>query len=83
MADEQAPSDAEPLRGVFLRLPSSLCGLPIPSALTLHARPHPLRQGCIGRGSAPPPPPLPGRPAYAQPLSLTPSASFNGIHNRQ
>ena len=34
-------------------------------------------------GEVPPPPPPPRRPAYAQPVSLTPSARLNGICNRQ
>ena len=40
-------------------------------------------QGCIGRGAGTTPPP-PGRPAYGPAnVSLTASASFTGICNRQ
>ena len=41
-------------------------------------------KGMHWKGERCPPTPSPGRPAYTQPLyPLTPSASFNGICNRQ
>ena len=48
------------------------------SSVTHGTRPQgSLPQGCIGRGDLPPPHP------GAQPVSLTPSASINGVCNRQ
>ena len=40
-------------------------------------------QECIGRGGSPPPPPLQGASLCPATVSLTASAGFNGVYNRQ